>query len=78
MNDKELSRRIQLKELGHLIGSAGSLEQITEAIKKYFYTSTITLTPVGGDKYTVSNATKKIDGCYVIKKGGRFRFEMET
>ncbi len=58
-----------------LLGTSPTLERITSLISKYYYGSTITLTPNDDGTYDVHNLKGKIDGVRVVQKGNKFRFE---
>lgn len=60
-----------------LIGSAGSLDQITQAISRFYY-STITLEAVSPSQWMVRNSRGVIDGVQVRLVKSRYRFEMEV
>lgn len=60
-----------------LIGSAASLEQLAGLISKFYCSPNIRL--VGFvDLFEVHNSSGPIEGVRVIKKGNRYRFEVET
>lgn len=61
-----------------LQGSAPSLDGIKKAIEKFWYTNNVVLTPVKDNEWSVANAKGVVDGCRVIFKGGRYRFEFES
>jgi hypothetical protein len=65
----------QESETWTLIASAASLEKMQAVIAKYWYSSSITLTPVRDGEWSVANAKGVRDGFRVVKVGGRFRFE---
>ena len=60
-----------------LIGSAGSLEAIRKLIADYLYGSTITLTEIDKNRWSVSNKNGLLRYEVVLKKG-RYRCEIET
>ena len=65
---------------GNLLASAGTLESIREAITDFYCGSSKTLIPDGADKWRVvgtydSEAIPML-GVIVVKRRGRYRFEM--
>lgn len=59
-----------------LLASAPSLDRITKMVNQYFYSTSIELHEDSSGVYSLINSKGKIDGCRVIKKKNRFRFEM--
>ncbi len=59
-----------------LLASAPTLERITKLVNKFFYSNSIELHEDSSGVYSLINSKGKIDGCRVIKKKNRFRFEM--
>jgi hypothetical protein len=74
------SRRKKLKfrqmKTVTLLASAPTLERITKLVNQYFYSTSIELHEDSSGVYSLINSKGKIDGCRVIKKKNRFRFEM--
>ena len=60
---------------GYLIGSASSIEKITDLINKYFFSTTFYLKPKYGNEYHVFNKNGLVSNFIVVKKGSRYRFE---
>jgi len=61
-----------------LIGSAPNLEMMKAGIVKFFCGTQVTLEGNDKEGYTVSNSSGVIEGCRVVLKGKRYRFEMES
>ncbi len=59
-----------------LLASAPSLDRITKMVNQYFYSNSIELHEDSSGVYSLINSKGKIDGCRVVKKKNRFRFEM--
>jgi hypothetical protein len=59
-----------------LLASAPTMERITKLVNQYFYSTSIELHEDSSGVYSLINSKGKIDGCRVIKKKNRFRFEM--
>jgi hypothetical protein len=68
-----------LEESWKLIGSAGSLEQLAELLKSKWYWSEVEFKEVADTTgiYDVLSSKNKHDALRVIKKGNRYRLEME-
>lgn len=64
----------------NLLASAGSLESIREAITDFYCGTSKTLIPDGPDRWKVVNtydpAAIPTLGVVVVKRRGRYRFEM--
>lgn len=59
-----------------LLASAPTMERITKMVNDYFYSTSIELHEGEHGMYSLINSKGKIDGCLVVKKKNRFRFEM--
>jgi hypothetical protein len=64
-----------IKGTGYLIGTASSIEKITDIINQYFFSTTFYLKPKYGNEYLVFNKNGLVSNFIVVKKGSRYRFE---
>ena len=64
---------------GQLLGTSPSLDMMKKLIAQYWYgnPADYSFTEIAPDKWSVSSKTGVKQGVVVIKKGGRYRFEME-
>lgn len=58
-----------------LLASAPSLTSLSDSISRYYGGSSVTLTPAGGDTWSVATGKGNIASVRVVKKRGRYRFE---
>lgn len=60
-----------------LFASAGSLEDIRQAVCRFYCGESKTLIPTGNDSWKVigTYSSKEVQGVRVVRKRGRFRFE---
>ncbi len=61
--------------MGKLIGSTSDLDQLKDMVFKWFY-SEISLVPDGLRQWKIHNSKGEIEGCRIVLKGKRYRFEM--
>lgn len=59
-----------------LIGSAPTLEMLNEGINKYFYSEIELRKDESSEKWALYSSKGLIEGCYVVLKKKRYRFEM--
>jgi hypothetical protein len=64
-----------IRSKGYLIGTASSIEKITDLINKYFFSTTFYLKPKYDNEYRVFNKNGLVSDFIVVKKGSRYRFE---
>lgn len=60
-----------------LIASAGTLDDIRQAVCRFYCGESKTLIPTSDDSWKVigTHSGKPVDGVRVVRKRGRFRFE---
>lgn len=61
-----------------LLATAGTLNAMRECVSRFYGGQSKTLIPTGDDSWKVvdTHSSKPADGVRVIRKRGRFRFEM--
>ena len=74
----KLATRIthKISEDWKLQGSASSLEDIEKLLKSKWYWSTVEFNEIGKDTWSVSSGKGLQDGLRVVKKGNRYRLEI--
>jgi hypothetical protein len=60
-----------------LLGSAGSLEALECLLGKYFFSESIIFKSIDAKSWQVFNGEKLIDGIKVVRRGDRYRAEIE-
>lgn len=67
----------KINEEWKLQGSASSLEDIEKLLKSKWYWSTVEFNEISKDTWSVSSGKGLRDGLRVVKKGNRYRLEIQ-